>query len=338
MIDLFLLVEDGKLREDEARALLLSGRWPCRNVTQNLADLKAQVAANETGRRELLRAVEGMGLATVEAYMGHVQANAEECVRAVIGGLKDGSFIYPMDIGTEIRVKVTVDPVGRAATVDFTGTSPQHAGNYNAPKAIAKAVVLYVFRTLVGKDIPLNEGCLRPLTIILPEGTMLNPRYPAAVIAGNTEVSQAACNALYGALGVLAAGQGTMNNFVWGNERFQNYETIAGGAGAGPGFCWLRRGAKPYDQHPHDRPRGAGTPLPGAAGTVWHPRWFGWRGPVARRAWGGATDAVSGAGDCHHPVIITQDRALWGGRRRGRGAGAEPGLLAGWALRGAGGQ
>lgn len=237
LIDLFPLVEDGKLREEEARALLLSGRWPCRNVTQNLADLKAQVAANETGRRELLRAVEGMGLATVEAYMGHVQANAEECVRAVIGGLTDGSFTYPMDIGTEIRVKVTVDPVGRAATVDFTGTSPQHAGNYNAPKAIAKAVVLYVFRTLVGKDIPLNEGCLRPLTIILPEGTMLNPRYPAAVIAGNTEVSQAACNALYGALGVLAAGQGTMNNFVWGNERFQNYETIAGGTGAGPGFA-----------------------------------------------------------------------------------------------------
>ncbi len=237
LIDLFPLVEDGKLREEEARALLMSGRWPCRNVTQNLADLKAQVAANETGRRELLRAVEGMGLATVEAYMGHVQANAEECVRAVIGGLKDGSFTYPMDIGTEIRVNVTVDPGRRAATLDFTGTSPQHAGNYNAPKAIAKAVVLYVFRTLVGKDIPLNEGCLRPLTIILPEGTMLNPRYPAAVIAGNTEVSQAACNALYGALGVLAAGQGTMNNFVWGNERFQNYETIAGGTGAGPGFA-----------------------------------------------------------------------------------------------------
>ncbi len=237
LIDLFPLVEEGRLREEEVRALLLSGPWPCRNVSQNIADLKAQVAANETGRRELLRAVEAVGLAVVEAYMGYVQANAEECVRAVIGGLTDGSFTYPMDSGAEIRVKVTVDPVRRAATVDFTGTSAQHAGNYNAPKAIAKAVVLYVFRTLVGNDIPLNEGCLRPLTIILPEGSMLNPRYPAAVIAGNTEVSQAACNALYGALGVLAAGQGTMNNFVWGNARFQNYETIAGGTGAGPGFA-----------------------------------------------------------------------------------------------------
>ena len=237
LIDLFPLVEDGRLREAEARALLLSGPWPCRNVTQNLADLKAQIAANETGRRELLALVDRAGLDVVEAYMRHVQQNAEDCVRAIIGSLKGGSFTYPMDIGTEIRVTVRVDHARRAATIDFTGTSPQHDGNYNAPFAIAKAVVLYVFRTLVGKDIPLNEGCLRPLDIIVPEGSMLNPRFPAAVIAGNTEVSQAACNALYGALGVLAAGQGTMNNFVWGNDRFQNYETIAGGSGAGPGFA-----------------------------------------------------------------------------------------------------
>lgn len=237
VIDPFLLVEQGRLREPQARALLSSGRYPCRNVTQNMADLKAQVAANETGRRELARAAEAWGAEVLAAYAGHVQDNAEACVREVVGHLKDGDFTYPMDIGTQIRVAVRVDRANGTATIDFTGTSPQHSGNYNAPKAIARAVVLYVFRTLVGKDIPLNDGCLRPLTVIVPDGSMLNPRYPAAVIAGNTEVSQAACNALYGALGVLAGSQATMNNFVWGNADFQNYETIAGGTGAGPGFA-----------------------------------------------------------------------------------------------------
>lgn len=236
VIDLFPLVARGSLREAETRALLASGRWPCRSPDQNIADLKAQVAANETGRRELSRVVALHGAGVVAAYMGHVQRNAEECVRAVIDRLVDGAFRYPMDIGTEIRVKVTVDHAARSAKIDFTGTSPQHSGNYNAPQAVTRAVVLYVFRTLVGKSIPLNEGCLKPLTIIVPEGTLLNPVAPAAVIAGNTEVSQSACNALYGALGVVAAAQGTMNNFIWGNARFQNYETIAGGTGAGPGF------------------------------------------------------------------------------------------------------
>jgi len=236
VIDVFPLVRKGRLEEEGTRALLLSGPYPCRAVDQNMADLKAQIAANETGRRELLRVVAAYGAEVVAAYMGHVQKNAEECVRQVIDRLQDGAFRFPMDIGTEIVVQVTVDRAARTATVDFTGTSAQHEGNYNAPKAIAKAVVLYVFRTLVGKNIPLNEGCLRPLTLILPEGSILNPRPPAAVIAGNTEVSQAACNALYGALGVIAGSQGTMNNFVWGNDRFQNYETICGGTGAGPGF------------------------------------------------------------------------------------------------------
>ncbi|MFZ1513632.1 MAG: hydantoinase B/oxoprolinase family protein, partial [Tabrizicola sp.] len=236
VIDLFPLVVRGVLREGETRALLASGRWPCRSPDHNMADLKAQIAANETGRRELLRVVAMHGAGVVAAYMGHVQRNAEECVRAVIDRLTDGAFRYPMDIGTEIRVKVTVDHAARSAVIDFTGTSPQHWGNYNAPQAVTRAVVLYVFRTLVGKAIPLNEGCLAPLTIVVPEGTLLNPVAPAAVIAGNTEVSQSACNALYGALGVVAAAQGTMNNFIWGNERFQNYETIAGGTGAGPGF------------------------------------------------------------------------------------------------------
>jgi 5-oxoprolinase (ATP-hydrolysing) len=237
LIDLFPLVVGGTLQEDATRRLLGSGRWPCRSIDQNLADLKAQIAANETGRRELLRVVALHGAEVVAAYMGHVQANAEESVRAVIDRLSDGSYLYPMDIGLEICVKVTVDRARRSAKIDFTGTSAQHRGNYNAPQAVTRAVVLYVFRTLVGKAIPLNEGCLAPLTIIVPEGTLLNPRAPAAVIAGNTEVSQSACNALYGALGVVAAAQGTMNNFIWGNDTFQNYETIAGGTGAGPGFA-----------------------------------------------------------------------------------------------------
>jgi 5-oxoprolinase (ATP-hydrolysing) len=236
VIDLFPLVAEGRLREAETRALLASGPWPCRSPDQNLADLKAQIAANETGRRELLRIVTLHGAGVVAAYMGHVQRNAAECVRAVIDRLQDGALSYPMDIGTTIQVRVTVDRPGRKASIDFTGTSPQHSGNYNAPQAVTRAVVLYVFRTLVGKPIPLNEGCLAPLTIIVPEGTLLNPQAPAAVIAGNTEVSQSACNALYGALGVVAAAQGTMNNFIWGNEAFQNYETICGGTGAGPGF------------------------------------------------------------------------------------------------------
>jgi 5-oxoprolinase (ATP-hydrolysing) len=236
LIDNVQLVTGGRFLEDDARATLASGRYPCRNIDQNIADLKAQVAANATGMAELKRICVRYGADVVTAYMGHVQDNAEESVRRVIDRLSDGEFTYPMDIGQTIQVTVSVNKSTRTATVDFTGTSDQHIGNYNAPFAVCRAVVLYVFRTLVGSAIPLNEGCLKPLNIIAPEGTMLNPRYPAAVIAGNTEVSQAACNALYGALGVIAGSQATMNNFVWGNDRFQNYETIAGGTGAGPGF------------------------------------------------------------------------------------------------------
>jgi 5-oxoprolinase (ATP-hydrolysing) len=176
VIDLFPLVAEGRLREAETRALLASGRWPCRSPDQNIADIKAQIAANETGRRELSRVVARHGAEVVAAYMGHVQRNAEECVRAVIDRLQDGAFTYPMDIGTIIQVRVSVEHAARSATIDFTGTSPQHTGNYNAPQAVTRAVVLYAFRTLVGKPIPLNEGCLRPLTIIVPEGTLLNPR------------------------------------------------------------------------------------------------------------------------------------------------------------------
>ncbi|MGJ8611468.1 MAG: hydantoinase B/oxoprolinase family protein, partial [Octadecabacter sp.] len=218
LIDNVQLVTAGRFREADARAVLASGRYPCRNPDQNIADLKAQVAANATGMTELKRICGTYGANVVSAYMGHVQDNAEESVRGVIDRLLDGAFTYPMDNGQIIEVAVSVDKSSRTATVDFTGTSAQQSGNYNAPYAVCRAVVLYVFRTLVGSNIPLNEGCLKPLNIIAPKGSMLNPTYPAAVIAGNTEVSQAACNALYGALGVIAGSQATMNNFVWGNE------------------------------------------------------------------------------------------------------------------------
>jgi 5-oxoprolinase (ATP-hydrolysing) len=235
LIDNFLLVEGGVLREQALRDLLASGKYPCRNIEQNLADLAAQVAANETGVAELQKMVAHYGVDTVHAYMRHVQGNAEESVRRVIDVLNDSAFDYPMDDGSRIRVRIRVDRKQRSAVVDFTGTSKQHPGNYNAPVAICRAAVLYVFRTLVADDIPLNEGCLKPLQLILPEQSMINPDYPAAVVAGNTEVSQAITNALLGALGVSAASQGTMNNFIYGTERFQNYETICGGSGAGPG-------------------------------------------------------------------------------------------------------
>jgi 5-oxoprolinase (ATP-hydrolysing) len=236
LIDNFRIVESGAFRTAETRALLSSGPYPCRNVDQNMADLEAQIAANATGIREVRAMIANFGLDTVLAYMRHVQDNAEASVRRVIGSLKDGTCTYPLDDGSRISVSISVDRDAGEAVIDFTGTSPQHPRNYNAPKAIATAAVLYVFRTLVGRDIPLNEGCLKPLRLILPERSMINPEYPAAVIAGNTEVSQAITEALYGALGVIAGSQGTMNNFIWGNETFQNYETIAGGAGAGPGF------------------------------------------------------------------------------------------------------
>jgi len=236
LIDNMQLVRAGRLLDADARALLGSGKYPCRNIDHNMADLKAQVAANETGRQALLKVCTAYGADVVTAYMTHVQDNAAESVARVIAGLSDGHFSYPMDEGQVIKVAVSIDRKSRRATVDFTGTSAQHVGNYNAPYAVCRAVVLYVFRTLVGSDIPLNEGCLAPITIIAPEGSMLNPAYPAAVIAGNTEVSQAMCNALFGALGAMAGSQGTMNNFIWGNADFQNYETIAGGSGAADGF------------------------------------------------------------------------------------------------------
>ena len=235
VIDDFLLVEAGTLREAEFRALLTGARYPARSPDVNIADIKAQVAANERGVQELARVVQSYGWQTVHDYMRHVMDNAEEGVRRVLSRIPGGSFTYTMDDGTPLQVAVTVDQATRTATVDFTGTGPQRPGNFNAPPAVLRAVVLYVFRCLVGQDIPLNDGCLKPIHIVLPPGTFLSPAPGAAVVAGNTEVSQAACNALFGALGTLACSQATMNNVLFGDATRQYYETICGGMGAGPG-------------------------------------------------------------------------------------------------------
>jgi len=236
LIDNIRIVHGGVFDDVRVRSLLESGPWPVRNVEQNIADLSAQMAANEKGVAELRQMVDHFGLQVVKAYMGHVQENAEESVRRALLKLNDGTFAYEMDNGAVIKVSVTIDRVARAATVDFSGTSDQQTNNFNAPFPVCRAAVLYVFRTLVDDDIPLNAGCLKPIHIIVPEGSMLKPCYPAAVVAGNVETSQCITDALYGALGVMAAAQGTMNNFTFGNETVQYYETICGGAGAGPDF------------------------------------------------------------------------------------------------------
>ncbi len=235
-IDNFKLVDEGRFREKELIDLFLGARYSARNVVQNVNDLKAQIAANEKGVAELRKMIGHFGLDVVEAYMGHVQDNAAESVRRVLDRLHDSSFEYEMDQGCFIRVKITVDKEKREATVDFTGTSPQRDDNFNAPAPVTRAAVLYVFRVMVDDEIPMNAGCLRPINVVVPEGSMLSPRYPAAVVAGNVEVSQAVTNCLFGALGALAAAQGTMNNLTFGNDQYQYYETICSGAPAGEGF------------------------------------------------------------------------------------------------------
>jgi len=230
------LVAEGEFREKAIRELLAGGEYPARNPDQNIADLKAQVAANAAGITVLEDMVAHYGLVTVRAYMQHVQDNAEESVRRVIGVLHDGEYICEMDNGAEIHVAITINKKERSAIIDFTDTSAQLPDNLNAPSSICKAAVLYVFRTLVESDIPLNAGCLKPLDIIIPLGSMLDPQSPAAVVGGNVETSQCVVDALYGSLGVLAGSQGTMNNLTFGNERLQYYETICGGAGAGHDF------------------------------------------------------------------------------------------------------
>jgi 5-oxoprolinase (ATP-hydrolysing) len=236
LIDNWLLVQDRRLREAETTDLLTTAEYPSRDPATNVADLRAQIAANEKGIAELHKMVQHFGLDVVHAYMGHVQENAAESVRRVITALHDGEFGYELDNGAVVQVAVRVNRQDRTAEIDFTGTSPQLPGNFNAPSSVAMAAVLYVFRTLVDDDIPLNSGCLQPLHVIIPPGTMLSPAYPAAVAAGNVETSQVVTGALYAALGVMAEGSGTMNNVTFGNDRYQYYETVASGSGAGDGF------------------------------------------------------------------------------------------------------
>jgi 5-oxoprolinase (ATP-hydrolysing) len=236
LIEDFRLVRGGEFRMMAVRELLLGAKYPARDADKNIADMQAQLAANQQGIRQLKKAIARYGLATVQQYLRFVRENAAASVRRLLGSLKDGSFGYELDSGEYIKVAVTVDQENRRATVDFAGTSPQSDNNFNAPRAVARAAVLYVFRSLISEDIPMNEGCLEPLEIVVPDGSLLSPSYPAAVVAGNVETSQCITDALFGALNALAASQGTMNNLSFGNDDFQYYETIAGGAGAGPGF------------------------------------------------------------------------------------------------------
>ncbi|MFC4307730.1 hydantoinase B/oxoprolinase family protein [Steroidobacter flavus] len=236
LLDNVPLVANGVFLEAEMRKLLTAGKYPARNVEQNLADLRAQVAACQKGAAELEAMVRHFSLPVVQAYMQHVQNNAEEAVRRVIDALHDGEFTYAMDNGASVKATIRIDSKSRSATIDFTGTSPQQPNNFNAPVSVTRAAVLYVFRTLVDDEIPMNAGCLKPLNIVVSPGSMLNPQAPAAVVAGNVETSQVVTDCLYGALGVLAASQGTMNNFTFGDGQHQYYETIAGGSGAGPDF------------------------------------------------------------------------------------------------------
>ena len=233
LIDNFRLVERGKFREAELVNLLTNHPYPCRNPVQNVADLKAQIAANEKGVAEIRKMVREFGLDVVQAYMRHVRDNAAESVRRVVEKLKDLEFAYPTDQGSVIKVKITVDRAKRSAKVDFTGTSPAKPNNFNAPAPVTRAAVLYVFRVMVEQNIPMNAGCLEPIEIVIPEGSMLAPQYPRAVVAGNVETSQHVTNALFGALGALASAQGSMNNLTFGNQKYQYYETICSGAPAG---------------------------------------------------------------------------------------------------------
>jgi 5-oxoprolinase (ATP-hydrolysing) len=236
LIDNVLLVDEGHFNEAELRALLASGEWPARKPDRNISDLKAQLAACTRGAEVLVQTARDYGTDVVAAYMRHVLANAEESVRRLLDRLEDGEFDYEMDNGANVRVRISIDKAVRSATFDFTGTSDQQPDNFNAPYSIVRAASLYVVRTLIDDAIPMNDGCLRPIELIVPDGSMLNPKYPAAVVAGNVETSQVVTDALFGATGKLAPSQGTMNNFTFGNERHQYYETIAGGSGAGPDF------------------------------------------------------------------------------------------------------
>ena len=300
-IDNFLLVERGRFRERELYDLLASGPWPARNPRQNVNDMKAQIAANEKGVRELKRMVGMFSLPTVEAYMGHVQDNADESVRRVIDRLSDSEASSVSDQGAMIKVRISVDRAKREATVDFTGTSAQQPNNFNAPEPVTRAAVLYVFRVMVDDDIPMNAGCLRPIRVILPEGSMLSPRYPAAVVAGNVEVSQAVTDTLFAALGALGSAQGTMNNLTFGDD---DLSVLRDHLLRRAGRPRLRRGgggAYAYDEFAPDRPGGAGEPLSGGARGFSHPPRLGRKGSVARGRRHAAAHPVPESDACRDP-------------------------------------
>ena len=317
-IDNFKLVDRGKFREAALDDLLTKAQYPARNPLQNVNDLKAQIAANEKGVQELHKMVGLFGLNVVHAYMKHVQDNADESVRRVIEKLHDSEFSYEADQGNVVKVKITVDKKKREATVDFTGTSPQQGTNFNAPEPVTRAAVLYVFRVMVDDDIPMNAGCLRPINIIIPDNSMLRPHYPAAVVAGNVEVSQMVTDTLFGALGAMAGAQGTMNNVNFGNDTYQYYETICSGSPAGPGLPRHRRRAHPHDQHAADRSGNPGIPLSGGAGGLPHPQGLRRQGPMERRRRHPPHHAVPGEDGIHHPVRPPPHPAVRHGRRRGR--------------------
>ena len=234
LIDNLLMVDEGRFLEAEMRAILTTGANPARDPDRNISDLRAQLAACVRGAESLVQTAREQGADVVAAYMDHVLANAEESVRRLLGGLDEGEFTYAMDNGAQVQVAIRIDRAARSATFDFTGTSPQLADNFNAPRSIVRAAALYVVRTLIDDVIPMNDGCLRPITLVVPERSMLSPGFPAAVVAGNVETSQVVTDALFAATGRLAPSQGTMNNFTFGNAEYQYYETIAGGSGAGP--------------------------------------------------------------------------------------------------------
>ena len=317
-IDPFKLVARGRFQEDAVLGLLTNAPYPARNPAQNVADLKAQVAANEKGAAELAKMVRHYGLPTVRAYMGHVQDNAAEAVSRVIAKLKNSRFEVETDQGSVIKVAIKIDKKARKATVDFTGTSAQVANAFNAPEPITRACVLYVFRTLVDEEIPLNAGCLRPIKIVVPKGSMLKPRYPAAVAAGNVETSQTIVNCLYGALGVLGSAQGTMNNLTFGNATYQYYETICSGAPAGDGFD----GAAAVQTHMTNSrltdPEVLELRYPVLLERFEIVRGSGGKGRVARRRRDASCHSISGKNGVRDPVRLPQAEALRTARRRGR--------------------
>ncbi len=317
-MDNLKLVDRGTFREKELYAALTGAKYPARNPLQNVNDLKAQIAANEKGVQELRKMMAQYSLPVVQAYMQHVQDNAAESVRRVIDRLHDFEFSYEMDQGTVIKVKITVDKARREATVDFTGTSPQQPTNFNAPEPVARAAVLYVFRVMVDDEIPMNAGCLRPIKIVIPKKSMLSPEYPAAVVAGNVETSQAVTNCLFGALGALAAAQGTMNNLNFGNDKYQYYETICSGSPARARLRRHRRGAYAHDQHAAHRPRGARVPLSGGARRLPHPQGFRRQGKMEGGRRHPPHHSLPGKNGVHHSFWPPPGAAVRARRRRSR--------------------